>query len=125
MVVSTINEEAPVRVTFRSVFALSAAVCLAVVCLVPPVLAQDKPAAPAMSKEQQAMMDAMMKAMVPGENHKLLASLSGNWTFAQKMWMDPPRRQRSQALPATRCRWRALPESTAKGVFSNAAKARA
>jgi hypothetical protein len=102
------------------VFALSAAVCLAVVCLVPPALAQDKPAAPAMSKEQQAMMDAMMKAMVPGENHKLLASLSGNWTFAQKMWMDPaaPPQESTGTASYTMSLGGRYLESTAKGVFS-------
>jgi len=55
-----------------------------------PALAQEKkPAAPPMSKEQQAQMDAMMKAMTPGEPHKRLAELAGEWTFASKMWMDP------------------------------------
>ena len=39
-----------------------------------------------MSKEQ---MDAMMKAMSPGEMHKELAKLAGDWTFTNKMWMAP------------------------------------
>jgi hypothetical protein len=42
-----------------------------------------------MSKEQQAQMDAMMKAMTPGAPHKLLGELAGEWTFTNKMWMDP------------------------------------
>jgi hypothetical protein len=54
-----------------------------------PTAAQTKQPAGTMSKEQQAMMDAMMKAMTPGENHKLLASLVGEWTFVNRMWMDP------------------------------------
>ena len=54
-------------------------------------LAQEKKpaAAPPMSKEQQAQMDAMMKAMTPGEPHKRLAEFAGEWTFKSKMWMDP------------------------------------
>lgn len=34
-------------------------------------------------------MEAMMKAMSPGENHKHLAWYAGDWTFTNKMWMDP------------------------------------
>jgi hypothetical protein len=69
---------------------IAIALSLAVLALALPVPAQDKPLPAGMSKEQQAMMDAMMKARTPGANHSLLASLAGNWTFAQKMWMDPP-----------------------------------
>jgi hypothetical protein len=56
-----------------------------------PALAQEKKpaAAPPMSKEQQAQMDAMTKAMTPGTPHKRLAELAGEWTFKNKMWMDP------------------------------------
>ncbi len=50
------------------------------------VSAQEKPA---MSKEDQAMMEAMMKAATPGPNHKVLASMVGDWSFVMKMWMDP------------------------------------
>jgi hypothetical protein len=52
---------------------------------------QKKPggAPPAMTAEQQAMMDAMQKAATPGANHKVLQSLVGDWTFAMKMWEDP------------------------------------
>ncbi len=49
--------------------------------------AQDKPGA--MAKEQQEMMDAMTKAATPGPNHKLLASMAGEWTIVNRMWMDP------------------------------------
>ena len=54
-------------------------------------LAQEKKpaAAPPMSKEQQAQMDAMMKAMTPGAPHKRLGELAGDWTFTNTMWMDP------------------------------------
>ncbi len=53
------------------------------------LVAQDKTkekAAPAMPPEQ---MEAMMKAMSPGEQHKALARMVGNWTFVNKAWMDP------------------------------------
>ncbi len=48
--------------------------------------AQDKPAAPAMGGPE---MEAMMKAMSPGEPHKHLAKMAGDWTFTSKMWMAP------------------------------------
>ena len=53
-----------------------------------PALAQDKPkeGAPAMGGPE---MEAMMKAMSPGEPHKLLSRYTGDWTFTNKMWMDP------------------------------------
>ncbi|HEY3270249.1 MAG TPA: DUF1579 domain-containing protein [Geothrix sp.] len=53
-----------------------------------PLLAQEakekKPTA-----AQQAMMEAWQKAATPGSNHQLLAGLTGQWTFATKMWMEP------------------------------------
>ena len=53
-----------------------------------PLLAQEaKEKAP--TAEQQAMMQAWQKAATPGPNHKLLGSLTGEWTFATKMWMEP------------------------------------
>lgn len=53
-----------------------------------------KPATPAaaqaMTPEQQAMMDAWMKASTPGAQHKQLADqFAGTWTTKQTMWMDP------------------------------------
>ena len=39
-----------------------------------------------MSKEQ---MDSMMQSMAPGEMHKKLAKMAGDWTFTNKMWMAP------------------------------------
>jgi hypothetical protein len=48
---------------------------------------QDKPqGAPAMGGPE---MEAMMKAMTPGEEHKRLANMAGDWTFTQKFWMAP------------------------------------
>lgn len=51
-----------------------------------PGFAQEKPAAPPAGA---AEMEAMMKTMSPGENHKHLAWYAGDWTFTNKMWMDP------------------------------------
>lgn len=39
---------------------------------------QDKPAMD---------MDAMMKSMAPGEQHKQLSRMAGDWTYTSKMWM--------------------------------------
>jgi hypothetical protein len=35
------------------------------------------------------MMEAMMKAAMPGEAHTRLASTAGDWKLTTKMWMDP------------------------------------
>ena len=69
---------------------------IAILCLLAlmsmPVLAQHehgtKPpeGTPAMDSPE---MQEMMKAMSPGPEHKLLARMVGDWTFANKMWMDP------------------------------------
>ncbi len=34
-------------------------------------------------------MKKMMELAKPGENHKLLASLAGTWSYTIKMWMNP------------------------------------
>jgi hypothetical protein len=44
---------------------------------------------PEMSAEEKAMMEAYMKAATPGEHHKHLAMMEGNWKTATKMWMAP------------------------------------
>ena len=40
-----------------------------------------------MSPEE--MMKKAMEAATPGESHKRLEALVGNWTTSSKMWMDP------------------------------------
>ncbi|HEV2842741.1 MAG TPA: DUF1579 domain-containing protein [Chthoniobacterales bacterium] len=53
------------------------------------------PTSPAVSsaqpsaEEMKKMMEVMMEMGKPGENHKLLAELAGNWTYTMKMMMDP------------------------------------
>lgn len=39
--------------------------------------------------DMQKMMAQMMELAKTNENHKLLASLDGNWDYTTKMWMDP------------------------------------
>lgn len=66
---------------------------IAVLCLLAtiagvslPAWAQtEKPAAGPSDQE----MEAMMKAMSLGEQHKQLARMAGDWTFTNKMWMAP------------------------------------
>ena len=58
-----------------------------------PMLAQDQPAQDKPKENAPAMggpeMEAMMKAMTPGEPQKHLARLAGDWTFTNKAWMAP------------------------------------
>ena len=37
----------------------------------------------------QEQMEAMMKLASPGEIHKQLGKMAGDWTFTNKMWMAP------------------------------------
>lgn len=46
-------------------------------------------AAPAMSPEQAAMMEAFAKAGTPGPEHAWLASTAGSWTFQGAAWTGP------------------------------------
>jgi len=39
--------------------------------------------------QQQAEMEAMMKAATPGDAHKKLSPMAGNWTVEVKMWAAP------------------------------------
>jgi len=42
-----------------------------------------------MSAEEKAAMEAMMKAMMPGDAHKLLDGMVGTWDAKVSMFMDP------------------------------------
>jgi hypothetical protein len=42
-----------------------------------------------MTPEQQEMMKKFMEYSTPGEQHKMLATYAGNWTYTQKMWEKP------------------------------------
>ena len=52
-------------------------------------LAQDKGAAPQMSKEQQEMMAAMQRMGEVRPEHKQLAYFVGDWKATSTLWMDP------------------------------------
>jgi hypothetical protein len=39
--------------------------------------------------DQQAMMELWKKMAMPGEPHKLFATLAGSWTTTSKEWMEP------------------------------------
>lgn len=64
-----------------------------------PAFAQDKDKEKEKHKDQKAaqsgqpneadMMAMMMEMAKPGENHKMLAQIVGNWTYKVKSWMSP------------------------------------
>ncbi|QSX78813.1 DUF1579 domain-containing protein [Agrilutibacter solisilvae] len=71
---------------------LSATLCLWAAMALPSIAAaqENAPAAPPMSPEQQAMMQAWQKASTPGEPHQRLAQqFAGTWNTRQSMWMEP------------------------------------
>ena len=68
------------RIAMLCLFALSGVVA--------PVLAQNQKVDGAPPSEAE-MMAAMMKAGQPGENHKHLARMAGDWEYTSKMWMAP------------------------------------
>ena len=39
--------------------------------------------------QNEAEMKAWMEYMTPGDMHKLLATMEGEWTMEGRMWMDP------------------------------------
>src|SRR5690606_11123496 len=52
--------------------------------------AQARAQTPAISEEQQAMMDAWIRAGTPGAEHARLAvQFAGTWDVAMTFWMDP------------------------------------
>lgn len=53
---------------------------------VPAAAQEQKPGDMGMTPEQ---MQAMMQAMSPGEQHKRMAKMAGDWTFTNKFWMAP------------------------------------
>ena len=55
-----------------------------------PLAAQDhQHGQPKLTPEQQAMMEAYMKAGAPGEAHKALAAMAGNYDAKVKSWNAP------------------------------------
>jgi hypothetical protein len=68
-------------------FSVSVLVALVVISLASPLMAKDKKSEKPM--DQQAMMELWKKMAMPGEPHKLFATLAGSWTTASKEWMEP------------------------------------
>lgn len=63
--------------------------CLAMalaIAAMPAFSAEEKAAAPQMTPEQQAMMDAWQRMSEVRAEHKQLASFAGNWTAKSTMW---------------------------------------
>jgi len=52
--------------------------------------------------DMKKMMEQMMELGKTGENHKLLASMAGNWAYTVKMWMDPTGKPQESKGTATR-----------------------
>src|SRR5438477_8881171 len=66
-------------------------------------LSADEPKKPAaMSDQQKAEMEAMMKAATPGEMHKKLDSTVGDWNAKVSMWMAPGMKPQVSSGTATR-----------------------
>jgi hypothetical protein len=74
-------KEVPMRLTIVPL------TCIALFVLASPVIAKDKK--PAKEMDPQAMMEVWKKLAMPGEPHKLFASLAGSWTTTTKEWMEP------------------------------------
>jgi hypothetical protein len=68
-------------------FSVSILVVLFVISLASPLMAKDKKSEKPM--DQQAMMELWKKMAMPGEPHKLFATLAGSWTTTSKEWMEP------------------------------------
>ena len=62
-------------------------VTLCVVLMNSVAMAKDKKSDKPM--DQQAMMELWKQLAMPGEPHKLFASLAGSWTTTTKEWMEP------------------------------------
>ena len=60
---------------------------LCVVLTVSVAMAKDKKSEKPM--DQQEMMDTYKKLAMPGEPHKLFATLAGSWTTKTREWMEP------------------------------------
>ncbi len=80
-----------IRPTTLAAFAAFCAVSIAT-----PAFAQEKASTPAAATkapaENQPSEDDMAKMMAlaqPGENHKVLAQLTGSWKYQVKYWMSP------------------------------------
>ena len=66
----------------------------------PATTATTAPAQP--SADMAKMMEMMTEMGKVGENHKLLGSMAGSWTYIAKMWMDPSGKPQESKGTSTR-----------------------
>jgi hypothetical protein len=83
---------------FRTITGIAA--MLAVLVALPAHAQQEK--MPKMTPEQQAEMEAYMKAGTPGEPHKALAATEGSYTLRLRSWMEPGAPPMEETGTATR-----------------------
>ena len=85
---------------------LSLTVATLTLLLSGPLAAQDtavqSSAAPPMTPEMQAMMQAYQKAGTPGAEHKQLAAMAGSYDLTVKAWHEPGKPPTTDAGTATR-----------------------
>jgi hypothetical protein len=86
---------------------IGSAVAIGVALLIHPASAEDSTPAPkadAGQPNEAEMMKQMMEMSKLNENHKLLASLDGTWSYVVKMWMngDPSTKPDESKGTATR-----------------------
>lgn len=63
--------------------------CLGLILVAGLAVHAESHAEPAMSAEEQQMMEKMMAAGTPGEQHAWLATMAGSWEFTGTFWMGP------------------------------------
>jgi hypothetical protein len=71
---------------------------------VAPAAATAPAVAPAAKPNEAEMMKQMMEMSKMNENHKLLSSLDGNWTYTIKFWMNPDPNAKPQESKGTATR---------------------
>ncbi len=64
--------------------------------------AQERPSQPELTAQQKAEMDAYMKAATPGEQHKYLVSMAGNYDVVIRTWDGPDAPPHQEKGTATR-----------------------
>lgn len=68
---------------------VSAAALITLAAVVAVASGQQAAKQPEMTAEQRAAMEAWMKAATPGEGHKALEPMIGNWNVTMTMWEKP------------------------------------
>jgi hypothetical protein len=74
----------------------------------------------AVPPDEKAMLEAMLKAATPGEQHKKLEPLAGTWELSVQSWMDPSKPP-SASKATSEIKWimgNRFLEETVKGEFA-------